>query len=174
MIDHSPGFNWDDELRKGAFGTGPAHQGGQDAEHPAAPLVPPTAQEHPVAPPRAVMEPAAVESRRSGRQVTRGPGTPGDGWFVYRDALRIIQPATDHQVSAYVRTMLGLDGRDHIAWGLSSINGRRNDWCDFDPGCIQAAGKVRPPGGRASRTLWQIRPGSKADTLPSPSKGGAR
>ncbi|MGE0363028.1 MAG: hypothetical protein AB7R67_20105 [Vicinamibacterales bacterium] len=169
MADRQTGFDWDDALRRGAFAhTTPASR----VPEPGSASARPSAGSPRRASTR--MAPAAVESRRSGRTATRGPGVPGDGMLVYRDALRRIQPATDHQVSAFVRTALGLDGRDHVAWGLSSINGRRNDWTDLEPDCIQAVGKVRPPGGRASRTLWQIRPGSLADTTPSPAKGGLR
>lgn len=164
MSTAQPGFDWDAELRRGAF----AHQ-------PPAPAAPaPVATPPAAAPVRTRMAPEAVAARRSGRRATRGPSQPGEGMLVYRDALRRLQPATDHQVSAYVRTALGLDGRDHVAWGLSSVNGRRNDWLELQPDCIQAAGRVRTPGARASRTLWQIRPGSLADTTPSPAKGGHR
>jgi hypothetical protein len=158
MIDRSPGFDWDEALRKGAFGTGPA----RSADAPPAPDAEP-APPAPVAPSRARMAPIAREMRRAGREPHARVAPPGDGMLVYRDMLRRIQPATDHQVSSAIRVALDLDGRDHVAWCLSSVNGRRNDWLELDPTCIEAVGKLKVPGSRG-RTLWRIKAGSIADT----------
>ena len=115
----------------------------------------------PIAPTRVRMAPSAIEARRSGRAGQRVITTPSAPMLVYRDALRAIQPATDHAVSAYLRQRERVPA-DSARWGLSSINGRRNDWLALDPTCIEAQDRVK--AGGATRARWVIRRGSIADT----------
>jgi hypothetical protein len=70
----------------------------------------------PVAPARVRMAPAAIEARRSGRKATKGVTKPSAPMLVYRDALRAIQPATDHEVSAYLRQLEGVPA-ESARWG---------------------------------------------------------
>ena len=115
----------------------------------------------PVAPARVRMAPSAIEARRSGRAGTRVITKPSAPMLVYRDALRAIQPATDHEVSAYLRRLEGLPA-DSARWGLSSCNGRRGDWLALDLECIVAVDRVKVGG--ATRARWQIVRGRIADT----------
>lgn len=122
----------------------------------------------PVAPASVRMAPSAIEARRSGRAGKRVITTPSAPMLVYRDALRAIQPATDHEVSAYLRQREGVL-TESSRWALSSINGRRGDWLSLDPTCIEARDRVK--AGGATRARWIIRRGSIADTA---LRGGRR
>jgi hypothetical protein len=124
----------------------------------------PVADDRPLVDQLTRMAPAAIQARRSGRTATRSVTHPSDAMRVYRDTLRALQPATDHQVSAAIREALGLGSRDDAAFGLSSVNGRRNDWLDLQADCIEAVDRVKAPGARTSRTRWRIKAGSLADT----------
>lgn len=115
----------------------------------------------PTAPARVRMAPSAIEARRSGRAGKRVITTPSAPMLVYRDALRVCQPASDHHVSDYLRRLEGVPA-DSARWGLSSMCGRRNDWLALDPECIEAHDRVK--AGGATRARWVIRRGSIADT----------
>lgn len=114
------------------------------------PCLPGLFSDAPVAPPAVTMAPAAIEARREGHAAQRGPRRPTRSMLLYRDALRAIQPATDHDVAARA----GLP--------LASVNARRADWLALDPTCIEAVDRVK--SAHASRARWQIRPASIADT----------
>lgn len=111
----------------------------------------------PLAPSSATMAPAAVQARRSGRATQTGQRQPTRSMLAYRDALRRVQPATDHAVA------------EAAGLPLASVNGRRNDWLAMDPVCIDAVDRVPALwNGIGSRTRWRIRPGSMADTAEAP------
>jgi len=120
----------------------------------------PTLWDAPVAPQAVRMAPSARQARRSGHRPHKGVTTPSAPMLVYRDALRAIQPATDHEVSAYLRRQEGVPA-ESARWGLSSVNGRRGDWVTLDPTCIEAIDRVK--AGGATRTRWAIRRLSIAD-----------
>lgn len=112
-----------------------------------------------VAPPAVRMAPAAIQARRA--TAPRVVAQPTDGMRAYRDGLLAIEPATDHAVSAHLRQRHGITNPEDMRFGLTTMNGRRNDWLELDPTCIEAVGRVKV--GRAWRTQWRVRRGSVAD-----------
>ena len=95
------------------------------------------------APEPTLMPPSAIQARRSGHQRVRAQVTESMG--IYREALIRFGPCTDQELS------------ERAGLPLSSINGRRNDWLDYQPERIVAVRSVLhhwKTGKRTKRTIW--------------------
>lgn len=96
-----------------------------------------------VAPQRITMEPAAIQSRRSGLRAARAKATPQ--MHEYKACLKAIGPASDQEISRV------------LGWPIATTNARRGDWLEMQPGCIGTRGRMQithPDGRKTSRTLW--------------------
>lgn len=100
--------------------------------------------ERAIAPSRVLMSPVVRAARKSGLRVARAKAPTQ--MLEYRDCLKQNGPATDHEMA-----------RD-LGWPIATVNARRADLNNHQPGCVEALGRVivtHPDGKRSSRTLWR-------------------